>query len=248
MLAIALGLVSGLIGMTGVMWALGGIVHRIHDLAPSLTLALLVAPAAFGLLGSRRLSIVAMQQTAAVAAAWILAGFLSGRVDGFAAVLAVIVAALAALHPHRRLLWIARPRWPQAVIVAAAAPFVAAYAVREGRFQQIVAPTDPHAADGHYLAMAVTALAILAVATVAALSAESWRLPTWCAALTSISLGIASVEAPRLQGSLGRVGGAAAIVGAMAFGLAAELHGAKANRGSGSPQPRGGIEGPPAIV
>lgn len=222
------GLFAGLAGCLTVVSAMSSdrIVHRIHDLGPGLVLGLLLAPAAFALVGARHRSIAASHQMAAVAAALLIASALSGGPPAFVVVLAGLAVLPVLLHPHRRWLMTrsSRPRWGLAAVWLACAPFLIRYAMNEGRFQRVIAPTDSHAAEDHYVGMATAALSMLLVALVAVFSEGGWRLPAWCAALTAIALGVASVEAPRLQGSFGRIGGAAAVLIALTFALGVELH------------------------
>lgn len=74
-----------------------------------------------------------------------------------------------------------------------------------------------------YAESAATALAIPAVAALAALRVDGWRLPLWSAGITAITVGVSSVALPQAVGSLGVVGGAAGITWGLAF-IAAGAH------------------------
>lgn len=67
-------------------------------------------------------------------------------------------------------------------------------------------------AGGDRLAeMAATALALPALAALAAWRIDGWHLPLWSAGLGAITLGATSVVLPYVSGSLGVLGGTAAI-------------------------------------
>lgn len=65
--------------------------------------------------------------------------------------------------------------------------------------------------------MAATALAIPALAALATWRIDGWRLPLWSAGLGAVTLGISSSFLPHATGSLGMLGGIAAIAWGVLF-------------------------------
>jgi hypothetical protein len=234
-----IGFVSGAFGLLSIVSALGveRTVHRLHDIGSGLVLAVLMAPAAFALVGAHRRSIAGMQQAAAVVIAATAGTVLSHTVNPFVGTLLVFTVLLAALHPAReRLLAVpGRPSWTMGAIAGGAAVALIPYAVNQAALQRWTVPSNPHAAEAHYGGMASMALALALVALVAALQTDGWRLPAWCAGLAAATFGIASMVTPHLEGSFGTAGGVSAVVAGTAFIAAAELQARRESRGQHVP-------------
>lgn len=65
--------------------------------------------------------------------------------------------------------------------------------------------------------LAASAMTIAAVATLAVLRTDGWRLPQWSAGAAAMIVGAISVAMPTTEGSLGTVGGAAAVAWGVVF-------------------------------
>jgi hypothetical protein len=234
LLAGVLGVVSAAFGLLSIVSALRveRTVHRLHDLGPGIVLAVVMAPAAFALLGARKRSIAGLQQAAAVVIAWTIAGALSRTFDPLFGMFLVLTVLLAVLHPARGRL-LALPRRPSLVMgliaVAAAVPLIL-YAANQAGLQRWTVQSNPHAAEAHYAGMAEMALAFVLVAFVGASRTDGWRLPAWCAGLAAAAFGAASVGTPYVEGSFGTSGGVIAILGGIAFIAAAAVQSRREGR------------------
>jgi hypothetical protein len=90
------------------------------------------------------------------------------------------------------------------------------YAALEVAKQQ--SGTDPvHSGVGHFALMASLAVVLAALAGLAALRTEGWRLPLWSAGLAVVALGLGSIAFPIEASSLGLVGGLVAVAWGVAF-------------------------------
>lgn len=237
--AVLFGLVAALTGTTGLISAFTAerLLHRIHDVAPSLVFVLVFATGCVALLGGRRRSIAAAQQVsvgvAGMAIGWAAGLWFDPVVAGFLAVLAVLVVLLAVLHPMRPEL-VAVPRVPRPVIttvaVAVAAPLLW-YAVDQAGLQRTLDPANPHVAEGHYAGMASAAFVFALLALLAAVRSDGSLLPAWSAGLGIAVLGALSVATPLLAGSFPAPWGVAAIGGGAALVIAGEADARRPGRG-----------------
>ena len=124
---------------------------------------------------------------------------------------------LALLHPERGQL-LARIHVDRRLAVMAVVAFVPAiaYAALEAAKQQ--SATDPvHSGVGHFALMASLAVDLTALAGLAALRTEGWRLPLWSAGLAVVALGLGSIAYPTEASSLGLMSGLVAVVWGVAF-------------------------------
>lgn len=129
----------------------------------------------------------------------------------------VVALLLALLHPERGRL-LARGDWDRGLAAMAVVAFVPAiaYAALEVAKQQ--SGTDPvHSGAGHFALMASLAVVLAALAGLAALRTEGWRLPLWSAGLAVVALGLGSIAFPTEASSLGLMSGLVAVVWGVAF-------------------------------
>jgi hypothetical protein len=168
-------------------------------------------------------SAVALLQLAAVALAVLLGAVLAwSPAHALPAVgLLLTAGALAALAPLRTA-GLARPSPITAAVTVIGAVPAAAYAWHMARATEN--PEDTWGLD-HYPAQAALAIAVLLVALLAACvvggPGRGWWLPVGTAAFSSVWLGWQSVLWPERVGSLGSVGGVAAVVWGLALVAAA---------------------------
>lgn len=106
-----------------------------------------------------------------------------------------------------------------ALVVIAAVPLVA---FMVNQFGLSANALDPHASEGHYVAMAGLAFAPIAYGAFAAFGFVGWRLASWLAAIPMAYYGLMSVSFTAQAGSTGTMWGIAAIVWALAFVAVAE--------------------------
>lgn len=162
---------------------------------------------------------VALQQLMAVALGVVLSAVLAGSpahaLPGVG--IALVVWALVALSPVRGL------RWPPPAPVTAGVAAVGALPVAAYAWEMARASENPEVTWGldHYpaqgaLAISVVVVALLAACTVTG-SGRAWGLPVGTAAFSAAWLGWQSVVWPERVGSLGSVGGVAAIVWGVAL-------------------------------
>jgi hypothetical protein len=136
--------------------------------------------------------------------------------------IAVPAAVMIALHPVRKdVLRVGRVNpLLTALAIVAALPLVR-FALQQIRIQRVDS-ASPHGIAFHWGTMATLALAIVATMLVASIRAPGWRLPAWCAGLSLMVFGLASVIYPDYASSVGRVWGIGAIAFAIAFVSVAE--------------------------
>ena len=138
---------------------------------------------------------------------------------------AVVGLVVAALHPGgRSLLRIERvepvDRALVGLLVVAAVPLLA-YAADQLVKQYTVAAD--HAVLVHYGAMAVVAVLLLLLGTLAAVRERDWRFAGWAAALLAVYLGASSVAFPGLESSAGPTWGGLAVAWGIGFVAAVEV-------------------------
>ena len=189
------------------------------------TLAGLVIP--IGLLTQTRSPekrVAGLQQVAAAAVAFLLAGAITGERPLLAAAAAVTLAtaALAALHPMRRLL-VRRPARPSlpllALAVAACAPG-SQYALHTAFNQRNgVLPADAHLGLQHWAALSAAALAALFAALLASLRTVGFAIPGFTAAAAVFAWALACLAYPHSAGGLSPTWAVLSIAWACAFAL-----------------------------
>jgi hypothetical protein len=234
---LAAGALGGLFGIAVVIgWIdneAGGI-HRVHDLGGFGAWAGIILTPALAVQGwspSRRVS--SLQAVLAVGVAGAVAAALSADAGWlFAPVLVLVAAAvLLALHPARAEVFrTGRPSALLAVLTAAGAVPLVAFALSMAALQRNGPAGDPHVDMDHWAAMTTMAIAIVATGAVASLRAPGWRLTGWTGGLALSFFGLASVVYPDHAGSAGSGWGLAAIVGGLVFVAATEWESRRSGR------------------
>jgi hypothetical protein len=191
----------------------------------------IVLPAAFlAMLRRPQRRPAAVQQIAAVAIGFALAGAVGLDPLSFISVatLVVMLAAVLALHPARPPLLPAADRMSRPVLLVAALSVLPwlGYALAMATNSRRNVPPEEMAARpqaGGWAGAAVLALVVVLLAVLAATRTPGWRVPLWSAALASVSFGVASLLNPALSGSPGALWGAFAVTWGLALVLAGEL-------------------------
>jgi hypothetical protein len=229
-LAVLASLMAGLTGLVmGAVPALvGGFVageqeiHLAHMQHWGALMGVLVAVPLVAL--AVRPRVAPLQQVAVVVAAFLAVQVAAGILDPAAAVFVVLFGALAVLHPARREL-LRRGEGLDPVLGALAATAtipLLVYAWGELQHHLHATPGDPHLGppEYHYLGGAALGVAVAAIAWLAAVRTDGWRVPAWTVGAAMVLLGLGSVLHPRHTSSFGRAWGAAALVWGVAFGVA----------------------------
>lgn len=204
----------------------------------------IVLPVAFlSLLRAPQRRPAAVQQLAAVAVAFALAGTIGLDPLSFISVgmVVVMLAAVLALHPARPRL---RPdrhstdRRVLAVAAAGAVPWLVYAAATAANSRGRVPPDDLAARPqaGGWAGATVLALAVVLLALLAATSGPGRRVPLWSAALASTAFGVVSLLNPSAPGSPGAAWGAAAVAWSLALLLTGEM--SEEATANGRPSPR----------
>ena len=190
------------------------------------TLAGLVIP--IGLLTQTRSPeqrVAGLQQVAAAAVAFLLAGAITGERPLLAAAAAVTLAtaALAALHPMRRLLVRrpARPSLPLLVLAVAACAPGSQYALHTAFNQRNgVLPADAHLGLQHWAALSAAALAALFAALLASLRTVGFAIPGFTAAAGVFAWALTCLAYPNSAGAMSPTWAGLSIVWALTFAVA----------------------------
>jgi hypothetical protein len=198
--------------------------HLIHDVTHAAHAVLLLGPALVAIaLGRGR--ITAVQTLLAAFLIPLPVAVLGGLMSpADAAVPAVVIALLAAIHPERdRLLRDTRPHPALLALTAAFAVPLAVYASGQLHLQAVLPPTEAHAALGHWAGMGFWAASMVCLALLTALRTPAWRIPLYSGVGAIALVAVASMLYPRMPSSLGVVGGSALLGGALVFAGAAEM-------------------------
>ncbi len=191
--------------------------HQVQDLAWGAMEGVLLLVGLVALLRRPKRRPAAALQVIGVVAAMFAVMLLTAAPDPFTIVLGALAVSGALLAMGRlRLREVAIHRPTAALAVVAAASLVP-YGIHAAAAQRTV--NDRHAELLGYTGAAVWALALVAVVAVASLQVAGFRLPALSAAIAAAVVGIASVLWPNVPSSLGVLGGALAIVWALAVGL-----------------------------
>lgn len=198
--------------------------HHVHALAHAVLTAILVPLVGMGL-HPRMRRIVGIQGLLLVVALGLLVSVIAWQ--GFHPDLdfptfnftlyGIVGFILVGLHPDRgQLFKIGKPDALLAVMALLAALPLIPYAVVELAKQQSGA--DPvHGGAGHFALMASLAVVLPALAGLAALRPQGWRLLVWSAGLAVGALGLGSIAFPSEASSFGLLGAFAAIAWGAAF-------------------------------
>lgn len=172
--------------------------------------------------------IAGLQQAALGLGALALAGLLGSRIEPLTGgiVLLLAVAGLAALHPARHMFFAvgARPSTRLAALALLAAVPAAVYAAAMLAQARQAGPScflGRCAYGDRFAEMAALAIAVVAVGLLAAVRTQGWRIPAWSAGAAAVIAGVTSLVWPALPASLGRPGGALAVVWGAVFIAAA---------------------------
>jgi len=197
--------------------------HHLHAAAHAVVTALLIPAVAFGL-HPRLRSVAALQSLLLIVAIGLIVsvvawqGFRPGsNFPTFNFTLYGIVAVLLlSLHPNRdRLFARGRPEPVLAIMAWIGAVPLLTFAASEIVMQWAGDPV--HGVAGHYALTASLAVALAAVAGLAALRTDGWRLPLWSAGIGVAAVGFVSIMFPSEASSIGLLGGLAAIAWGVTF-------------------------------
>jgi hypothetical protein len=197
----------------------------VHDLGYGAITGILAPVGFLAQLRHPERAIAGLQQVAACALAYAVAGTIAdARYFVLAAALATAVIVLLVVHPVGGT-FLAVPDDASPLLLAlamlAAGPF-GLYALETAERQRDgFPPVDFHAGLGSWAGLTAMAVAIPLVALLAGIRTVGWRVPALSAASAGAVWGIASLLFPDRAGSEGRAWGLAAIVWALLFFLAA---------------------------
>jgi hypothetical protein len=238
---LATGAAGGLLGfalVTGWFDKEDGGIHRVHYLGFGILYGLILASAAVVLTWRPERKSSVFIQVVATAVAAILGGLVSADGNYLTLGLFVLAAAaiLLALHPARG--GVLRPSMRAsplmgALALAGSVPLVW-FALTVARLQRAGPPTDPHVSGDHWANMSAMAFGLVLVGLLASARMPGWRITAWCAGLGAAVYGLASIVFHRFPGSSvpypGSEGigwGLVAIIGGVAFVVAAEWESAR---------------------
>lgn len=182
--------------------------HRAHDVTYGLLFATLVVGVAAQLRRPAE-QVAGMVMALLPVAALLVAGVLADDIDAVVRSnplrYAAAVTAIAALvHPAGRTglrsFSIARASSPLVALVAVATVPLLLFASSNIERQRTVA--DAHELMGHYGFMAAFSFTVIAVALLASLSLDGWRVPAWVAGLLPVIVGTTSLLSPDAASSL----------------------------------------------
>lgn len=158
------------------------------------------------------------QQSVLAAAALAVAGAAGARIEPFLGGLVVLLAAGVPVARHPPGAAVLRPRGgidrrlaALGLLAAAPALWVAISATRLARDAGPSCFLGQCAAGDRQAELAAWALTMVLLTLLASRGAPGWRLPAWTAGLSTLAVGAASVLLPNVAGSLGSVGGLAAV-------------------------------------
>lgn len=192
--------------------------HTVHDLMFALFAAMVLVGLAVQIAAPRR-RVAAMTLVLGFPVGVAVAGAAVGFVFPPLLVMLALAVIAAATHPAARDLLrpLARPsRLTLGLAAVWLAPAVV-YAADNLVLQAGAPAGDEHAEFGHWVAAAVIALLVAALAAVGGLRARGWRVPAWAAAAAAVLLGAVSVGFPSHASSFGVGWGAAAIAWGVAL-------------------------------
>ena len=211
-------------------------VHQVHDMTVGtlIWLAFVVPMALMLYHPTDRVNAVLAPLVAAgsIAVMALLAG--SFLFEGFAVGSVLALVALV-LHPAgRSLVRFDRvesiDRRVAGLFVVGAVPLLAYAGLEVGKQ---VGPADEHVAFVHYGGMAVVAVLVVLMGTLAVLRRRDWRFAAWSAGVMGAFVGLASAVYPASASSVGTVAGALLVLWAVAF-VAGVEYGRRGRTGSES--------------
>lgn len=200
--------------------------HHLHAAAHAVATAILIPAVALGL-HSRLRSVAALQSLLLVVAIGLVVsvvawqGFRPGSTfPTFNFTLYGIVAVLLlSLHPNRDRLF-ARGRAEPTLVVMALIAAVPLLTIAASEIAMQWGADPVHSVAGDFALTASLTIALAALAGLAALRTDGWRLPLWSAGIGVPALGLVSIVFPSEASSVGLLGGLAAMAwGIMFIGL-----------------------------
>jgi hypothetical protein len=195
----------------------GAEVHRLHGLGQAIIAWVLALCIAVQVWRPREWFAAAVLGLAALSF-YTAAAMVSGLVDPLAIIGIVVLVTLVWLHPARR----GATFMPvKAVVLLLAAPLIVgavAFAGAELQIQLAADAADPHAALGHYGALAALAATIVSAVSIGSSSLPGSTLSGWLGVAAAVAFGVASVVFPAAASSLGIGLGLALVVAGLALG------------------------------
>ncbi|WP_255196679.1 hypothetical protein [Halorarius litoreus] len=155
-----------------------------------------------------------------VAAAAITVG-VGGPLEGVLPFL-VLISLATVLHPAGRDLLQRGESYSPAMLALVAVAAVPMLAFAADQVTRQLTASDPHAAVGHYSAMAQFAVVPLVYAGLAAIGMRGWRVAAWVGALPVAYYGLLAVSFTGQTGSTGVTWGSAAVLWAASFVVVTE--------------------------
>jgi hypothetical protein len=236
----------------------GGI-HRVHDLGFGILFGVILTTAFFAMARKPERKPSLFLQVVGVAVASLLAGAVALAV-GYVVIgiiVAVAAAILLALHPDRGS--VLQPKLQPSPVLGVLAltgsvPLVW-YALTTAGLQRNGLTGDPHVDQGHWVTMSAMAFGLALTGLLASARIPGWRLTAWCAGVGVAVFGLASIVFHELPGttvpyagSEGVAWGIVALLGGLAFVVAAEWEARRgsATAGSGVSDASSGGGGPAA--
>ncbi|MEW5991359.1 MAG: hypothetical protein AB1736_08460 [Chloroflexota bacterium] len=195
----------------------GAELHRMHGLGQGLIAWVLALCIVVQLWRPQEQFAAAVLGLAALLA-YTAAALLSGLLDPLAIVGIIVLAALVWFHPGQRRASF-RPVKP--AVLLAAVPLIVgavAFAGLELQAQFGANAADPHAALGHYGAMAAIAATIAAATVIGSSSFPGSAFGGWLGVSAAMAFGVASILFPESASSLGVAFGLALTIAAVALG------------------------------
>ena len=202
-------------------------IHLIHNLSGAAVYGVILGAGLLILAAWPERNPATFQGLAFAAIGALIGGLLAGDViEGLWFAPAVMVLILFALYPDRAAL--VRPGRPQpvlALLVAAEAIPLIAYALTQARLQSEGSPANPHVDMHHYGGMAAGALMLLLFAVAPALGARGWRVAAWLAGVAMAIIALGSLAYGDHESALDAAWAWLALGWAMAFVVVAQLAG-----------------------
>lgn len=200
-------------------------IHLIHNLSGAAVYGVILGVGLLILAARPEDNPATLQGLALAAVGALIGGLLAGDViEGLWFAPAVMVLILFALYPDRAaLVGPGRPQPLLALLVAAAAVPLVAYALTQARLQSEGSAVNPHVDMHHYGGMAAGALMLLLFAIAPALGAAGWRVAAWLAAIAMAIIAVGSLAYGDHESALDATWAWLALGWALAFAAVAQL-------------------------
>jgi hypothetical protein len=186
----------GLFSMIGAAFGLADEreIHRFHDLAGGVALAILIGVPAVTMLRNTEHKVAEMQSILLYMLSAVVGMLLAGKVSPFVFPVLAVVVALAALHPARGRLFEAGAgvSWPIALLTVASAVPLIAYGLTQSDLQRHDPGTE-HGKEDHWMTQATIAFTLVLGGLLVSLRTEGYRLVGWALGTGAIVLGVGSL-------------------------------------------------------